>query len=226
MMRRWLIVAICAGTAALAAAATGRDTEEVLDQSRRARLDAWRSRMAAPQPGPGQRSLMEMINQIESVNVPPARRPQDQAQTTTQPADAAPDTTTQPTTQPARTGVDALADVDAASLADPLALGDELYDAGHVALARRFYAAALDRNLGRLDQAWAVFQLANCTRHEDPATALGLYARLLSEHPDSAWCSAATARQELLKFKQEHGAQLAPAETTTMPAASEAAKAQ
>jgi len=99
------------------------------------------------------------------------------------------------------------------TLDEPLALADALFLGGHLPEASAVYERLLaEGRLGGLDQAWALFQAANCKRAADAAGALALYDRLLSEHPECPWTEVAKVRKTIVQWRRQAGleALLAP----------------
>ncbi|MBS3734242.1 MAG: hypothetical protein KGY99_04875 [Phycisphaerae bacterium] len=87
------------------------------------------------------------------------------------------------------------------SVADPLALADMLFKAGHDKTAGAFYRIALRRAPPAQEEAWILLQLGNCLRDDDPAAAREAYRRVIAEHADSPWTPLAEAYDGLLAWK-------------------------
>ena len=90
-------------------------------------------------------------------------------------------------------------------LDDPLELGEMLFASGNTKNAVVFYQEALKRidpNDVRLSQdgAWILFQIGNCLRYCEPATATETYRKLLVEYPNSPWTDLAKAQKELIDW--------------------------
>jgi len=83
-----------------------------------------------------------------------------------------------------------------------IALGDTLFQAGRPQEAAMFYDMTLDKPDRPDDHAWALFQAANCRRTSDPEAAIGLYRRLVAEHPDTPWAFTAQMQHRLLEWKR------------------------
>lgn len=89
-------------------------------------------------------------------------------------------------------------------LGDPMALADSLFLGGHLAEAATLYERMLaEADASDGDRAWCIFQAANCKRVSDPNGALGLYERLLVQHPDCLWAEAAKARRTIVQWRQK-----------------------
>jgi tetratricopeptide (TPR) repeat protein len=89
-------------------------------------------------------------------------------------------------------------------LGDPMALADSLFLGGHLAEAATLYERMLaEADASDGDRAWCIFQAANCKRLSDPDGALGLYERLLVQHPDCLWAEAAKARRTIVQWRRK-----------------------
>ena len=87
-------------------------------------------------------------------------------------------------------------------VADPSALADELFLAGRERAAFTFYEQALRSAQSPESKAWVLYQMATCRRKFDPPGARKLYARLLAEHPTSAWQPLAVVQDRLIEWYQ------------------------
>ena len=90
-------------------------------------------------------------------------------------------------------------------LDDPLELGELLFASGNTNDAVVCYQEALKRtdpNDVRLsqDRAWILFQIGNCLRNHEPATAAETYRKLLDEYPNSLWTDLAKAQKDLVDW--------------------------
>ena len=79
-------------------------------------------------------------------------------------------------------------------------MGETLALADRPAEAVQFYEAALKAESQPDNQAWLLYQLANCRRTTDPEGALSLYKRLLAEHPKSDWTEPAQTQARVLEW--------------------------
>jgi hypothetical protein len=92
-------------------------------------------------------------------------------------------------------------------LDNPFELGETLFLSGNLKEAVVFYREAL-RRIGPVDagpaqdKAWILFQIGNCLWNDDPSTAMKVYGRLITEHPDSPWKDFAEARSKLISWFQ------------------------
>jgi tetratricopeptide (TPR) repeat protein len=75
-----------------------------------------------------------------------------------------------------------------------LAVADALFQSGHLETAGEIYQALLKDQADPQRKAWALVQLGNCRRPQDPAAARAAYAQLLSECPDSQWAPVAKSQ--------------------------------
>jgi tetratricopeptide (TPR) repeat protein len=83
-----------------------------------------------------------------------------------------------------------------------LATADALYQAKDYRHAVRFYQMAVEAG-GKDNPAghqWALYQTANCLRHEDTEKAIGAYQKLIAEYPSSSWAAAALIQQRNLEW--------------------------
>jgi tetratricopeptide (TPR) repeat protein len=90
----------------------------------------------------------------------------------------------------------------------PLELGEILFLSGHLPQAAVAYQEALKRTepnsvaLAK-DRSWILFQVGNCLRADDPATAAKMYRQLISGYPHSQWTEAAKAQDQLAEWYQK-----------------------
>ena len=88
----------------------------------------------------------------------------------------------------------------------PYEMAELLFHAGHLKQAAAYYKQALKSGNYEnrpQDKAWIIFQLGNCLKESDPAEATKIYARLISEHPDSTWTKMARRYSELLTLQAQ-----------------------
>ena len=91
---------------------------------------------------------------------------------------------------------------------NPLELGEILFLSGHLPQAAVAYQEALKRTepndtASARDRSWILFQVGNCLRADDPATAAKMYRQLISEYPHSQWTEAAKAQDQLAEWYQK-----------------------
>jgi tetratricopeptide (TPR) repeat protein len=187
-------------------------TRSAVEASRR---QLWRSRIETVQDNGDSSGLQEAIELLQKSMhlpkspLPPYQPEKNPRETTTQPA-----TTTQPrnpTTRPATTQPslitsairDRIRKLD--SIADPAALADALFQAGHPDLAAVFYDRAIKGQTTPKKDAWLLYQAANCRRKTDPQAALKTYDTLVAAHPDSLWGSIALVQKGLVKWQNTDG---------------------
>lgn len=89
----------------------------------------------------------------------------------------------------------------------PFELAEILFLSGHPKEAAIFYEQALNRrSLDDLevaeDRAWILFQIGNCLKNIDRATAMKMYRQLMVEHANSPWVDFAGAEQALIDWYQ------------------------
>lgn len=90
-------------------------------------------------------------------------------------------------------------------LHNPLELAEILFGSHCLKEAAICYRQALNRmtagETGQArDVAWLLFQIGNCLRGDDPATAIKTYGQLIDQHPDSPWASLAKAKSDLVDW--------------------------
>jgi TolA-binding protein len=83
-----------------------------------------------------------------------------------------------------------------------------LFLSGHLPRAAAAYQEALKRTepnnvVSAKDRCWILFQIGNCLRAADPATAARMYRQLISEYPHSQWAQAAKAQDQLVEWFQK-----------------------
>lgn len=88
------------------------------------------------------------------------------------------------------------------NIKNPLALADALFDRSMTESAAEFYAQALERKGTDHDQAWAMFQLANCRRAGKPKAALEMYRQMLDAHPRCQWANTAETQIRLIEWHE------------------------
>jgi len=91
---------------------------------------------------------------------------------------------------------------------NPLELGEILFLSGYQSQAAIAYQEALKRMepdypSSARDRSWILFQIGNCLRTSDPATAAKMYKQLLAEYPNSQWADAAKAQDQLAEWFQK-----------------------
>ena len=113
---------------------------------------------------------------------------------------AATATTRPATTQPAlpKEVVERLRSLPAASLTRPAELADELFRSGYTRAAFALYERALADDADADTKAWALYQMANCRKADDPAQAEQLYLRVSAEHSQTVWAVASAIERKLL----------------------------
>jgi hypothetical protein len=87
-----------------------------------------------------------------------------------------------------------------------MATADALYRAKDYRHAVRFYRMAAETG-GKDDpegRQWALYQTANCLRHEDAEKAVAAYQQLIAECPGSSWTAAALIQQRNLEWLKKN----------------------
>ncbi len=85
-------------------------------------------------------------------------------------------------------------------IVDAAALAEALFQAGRAKAAFDFYELALRSQTQPGDQAWLLYQMANCRRSWDASGARHIYKRLVAEHPDSPWAPLAEVQERLIEW--------------------------
>lgn len=88
---------------------------------------------------------------------------------------------------------------------NPFELAEILFQSGHLKQAAKCYMQALEQK--KTDEfdpdqrnLWILLQIGNCTRKDNPRTAVKMYKQLISEYPDSIWADLAKAQTELTNW--------------------------
>ncbi len=169
------------------------------------RWDLWRSNIKPPAGKECSSELAEALRRLNSIRFrkksdlfanPKASSNQTTSRPTSQP-------NTDTTTQPARIGQEILAKLKKLppeSIPDPTALADTLFIEEYLESASFFYAMALKNETDADERAWLLFQIANCYRKTNPTEAVKVYAKLLSEHPNSLWSSTAHMPKNIIEW--------------------------
>ncbi len=205
-------------------AATNEKTNDMIDNSQAAR---WKLRHAgilsipSPQTSEPKVQLRQVIKNVQSLK-PPKPKPTPSSEVLPaqalwstgsankpEPASPQPDKSKTPKTPPAdQTGLALAALLDnPQNVINPLAAAEALFHRGNLKDAAKFYSLALKRMADRTDhpdRPWALFQAANCFRHDNPATALKLYQQLIAEYPASDWTAAAHSQQQIIAWHQQN----------------------
>lgn len=185
--------------ASLALAATAADAP-VVEEVRASRRRLARSVVSAPEASEPETSLAETIARLRAMRVP-ERRPPEPPETRAPAADADPsEPGADPTPELTKDQLARLAELSPAKVADAASLGDALFRGGHWAEAYRFYARAVETAAEGEAGGWALYQMANCVRHTDPAEAARLYARVAKKHGDSPWAGPARIRAGVVRW--------------------------
>jgi len=207
-LRIALVLTVLAPAAA-AAQKDGKQTDgDLLEQVRQNRQRLMGSHAGAPPPSAPSVNLDEATRRLREAVRRPIVRPKPADEATTPGAEAA---TVMPVPAPAPQRptlspeqLSRIQDLPLKDLGDPLALADSLFLGDHLEAACTLYERLLaEGSLADGDKAWCLFQAAGCKRPTDPAGAIALYDRLLTEHPDSLWTEAANARKTILQWRQK-----------------------
>jgi len=191
------------------------NTPPLLATSKKTRLSVAHTRIAALPDGSAgteKSALAKILLQFNDLKIPSSRNLQKTAAlpepniTESQPQESN-------TVPPGQIDLKTLEELTAAAkdpntIAEPLALAQTLYRAGHFKEAALFYAIAAGRTtaMGRVltpdDKAWILLQLAECHR-DDPKIAIGVLDTLIAEHPKSIWTQAAITKRDILQWYQK-----------------------
>ncbi len=224
------------GLASLAAAslAAAAPADDVVTRARQNRLELLRSFVTPPIGESAASELEATIQHIHSLQARPKPSPRDSAAPDSTGAAASPTTPVDVAPPRPRSDVPIVTPEDLERLrrlppdriADPLALADALFQAGHYREAYAFYETALKADGNGKAKAWALFQMANCQRESDPAAGIAIYDQILKDHPDSPWAQIAKTYRALAEGRlaarptetEEPSPTTAPPAPTTPPA--------
>ena len=182
------------------AAPTSRPAD--LSESRRNLEEAWITPLeskpgeAGPSPASGLDILRSMKVPDQFVPKMPAEKPE------AVPEPARPDKA--PETRPATGGLTLLRlrKAPLEGVADPIALADAVFLAGHEAEAARYYKLALSLDPIDADKAWCLYQIGNSLAESDPDAARAMFKRVIAEHSESPWSAPAAAQEAVLGWRQ------------------------
>jgi hypothetical protein len=190
----------------------------LLETSKQTRISVAHTRIAAlpdSSAGTEKAALAKILLQFNNLKILSARPSQKAAAPAapSEPAIAAPQPQEGITVPTGEIDLKTLEELTAAAkdpntIAEPLALAQTLYRAGHFKEAALFYeiaagrTTAMGRSLTSDDKAWILLQLAEC-HHDSPATVIAILDKLIAEHPKSIWTSAATAKRDILQWYQK-----------------------
>jgi len=224
-----LVISLTAARSAARAQAEGTSESDMVQQVRQSRRNLWKVSIEAPETAAKSQGLQRQIARLlateakadhKKIEPPPASQPVASAASgpvaapASQPATAP---ASQPATRPAKTKAPPsqpdssklptevlvrLRRLSPEGVARPIMLADSLFLGGYLAEACELYKMAMQRQPAPRQRAWALFQMANCKRMSDPVAALGLYRRVLSEHPDSLWSHLADVQQNLIEWER------------------------
>ena len=90
-------------------------------------------------------------------------------------------------------------------VADPSELADSLFCDGQLAGAAPFYEMAIAEAPEAEQEAWLLFQKANCQRETDALAAAEAFGELIAKHPDSIWCPMAKVQKNLIEWRAANG---------------------
>lgn len=208
-MKRRTCLSACLGgfvLAGLASGAVGED-KDLISQSRKNRQKLSASQISALEDTHSGLELEEAARRARAVFEEPARK----TVRGLSPGPDHPDKQDQNTPKPAKNLVPGLSpgqlarlkELSPKSLADPPALADVLFLGGHWTEAGVLYQRIHeDATTEKRTKAWALFQMANCRRRRDPAAAVVLYSRLVTDYPQCSWVKLATTYKTLLEWYQ------------------------
>lgn len=209
-MKRRTCLSACLGwfvVAGLASGAVGEDND-LISQSRKNRQKLVASQISALEDTHSGLELDEVARRARAIFEEPVRKV---VQVLPPPGPDRPDKQDQNAPKPAKNLVPGLSpgqlarlkELSPKSLADPPALADVLFLGGHWAEAGALYQRIHeDAATEKRTKAWALFQMANCRRRRDPAAAIVLYSRLVTDHPQCSWVKLATTYKTLLEWYQ------------------------
>lgn len=215
---------------ASAAGAASRPTTQAVEV-RQNMLELWRASIGALSPQPAGSPLEAVIRQLRALQLAPKETPAPASPAAaTQPAPARVRIRVEPGQEPTSppegrqldpSVLEKLKQLPAQGVASPEELAEALFLTGHLDAAFVFYEQALGRAEDDQAKGWLIYQMGNCRRPADPATARTLYARVVAEHADSVWASLADTQAGLIEWHQLNSPRRLLRElaaTTTQPA--------
>jgi hypothetical protein len=194
------------------------NTPPLFEKSKQTRLSVAHTRIAALPDGSASEekpALEKILAQFNNLKIPSSRNPQKAAAQAVLPepniVESQPqESNTVPLGQIDLKTLEELtaAAKDPNAIAEPLALAQTLYRAGHFKEAAIFYEIAEGRTtaMGRIltsdDKAWILLQLAACYQ-DTPQIAIGVLDKLIAAYPKSLWTSAAVTKRDILQWYQK-----------------------
>lgn len=169
------------------------------------RWDLWRCNIQSPVGKEDSAGLAQAIQRLKSVRFQKKSdlfaKAEDSSSEPSSHSTSQLDTTT---THPGRIDPEILTklkQLSPSSIMDPAALADTLFVGGYLESAVFFYEMAME-NETDAEEAWLLFQTANCYREISPSAAVKAYGKLLAEHPDSLWSSAANMSMHIIEWRK------------------------
>jgi hypothetical protein len=187
----------------------------------------WQSRITMPQPGVSNERKDDLLGMIEKIRSIRFARQQKPSEANVPPLPAEPATTAAISEEPYEPNSNDAQEAEAAlpyvpvseptlkalrkllerpeKLENPFRLAEILFSSGNRKEAGICYKEALKRKTPASpreaeDRAWMLFQMGNCLRDDDHASAKQMYRRLIAEYPDSPWTDLAKAQAELMDW--------------------------
>ncbi len=203
--RQIMITALALILPVAASLAEQEDYQQLLDRSKQNRLLLWHTNIEAPPMNsvdPKLTNAAARLSEIELTKLAVLQK--------NKPAEAPkPQVKAKEKAEPAKVKLPAkvLAQLKTAAPADVLdkiALGDALFNTDHLDEAYSVYKYALDETEGEDDNAWLLFQMANCRFETDPDSAGELYNQLLQSQPEGIFSAAAKVQVELIAWRKNH----------------------
>jgi tetratricopeptide (TPR) repeat protein len=198
--------------ALLSSADVGQDPNlaerNLTGQSETIRQQIERQRFSAIEPNEPTRSdaLKEVVNRLQSLQLSADFKPLPAAgpieKTKKDNPDAKPAVSIQPESIVSE-------EVDLDEIQKPvnaMAAANALYRANDYRRAVRFYemAAKAAEAADPSGRQWALYQIANCLRHEDKEKAIAAYQQMIKEYPSSSWANAALIQQKNLEWLKKN----------------------
>ena len=184
--------------------------KKAIEQSQTQQYLLWQENLTPPTAYEGNEKLARASALLEKIQLP-AKKQAKAKSPTTQPAaatdnEAAEDADEAP---PGKLKLPAkvLAQLKTAvptDVLDKVSLGDALFKTAHLAEAFSVYQHALGETEDEDEQAWLLFQMANCKFDSDPARASELYEQLLAKQPEGAWSAPAKLQKDLIAWRDQH----------------------
>jgi hypothetical protein len=227
-----LLLGLCGAAFCAGEPAVGVDAQTV----HRNALELWRSSISPPTASSAPADLDQTASEVQAMTAvpkrpkPPATAPAKGANLAKEPADEPADDEGMTQSAPAAEAPLDSNTLERLKLAPPtgpvgkVALADSLFAHDQLESACFLYREALGQDPAGRDKDWILFQIGNCLRAKDAASARSFYQRVSAECPGSPWGAIAAVQCEVLDRQQAPATRPAAAAKTATPARAVAAR--